>query len=320
MELLYLFEKTRNPVLDFFFSGVTHLGDEIALLLIAIVLFWCVNKRSGYFMLVSGFFGILINQTLKLACKIPRPWVKDPDFTIVESAREAATGYSFPSGHTQNAVATFGAINMTSEKKWIKIICIVCATLVGVSRMYLGVHTLWDVIAGVACPIIILLVLENFFMNDKLYDKSMPYIILALTLATVGYFLYAAVFTKKTDDVNVINAAENARTLIGCSLGLIVVYPIDKKFVKFETSSTWYGQIIKVSVGFVVILLLKTYLKPLLASFMGEYERCLRYFLIILFGGLGWPAMFKYIAKIKIPVLDEFGKKVKSLLVKKAEK
>ena len=123
MQLLYLFEKIRNPVFDFFFSTITYLGDELALMLIAIVLFWCVNKRSGYYMLVSGFFGIIVNQVMKLACKVPRPWVKDPNFTIVEAAREAATGYSFPSGHTQNAVTVFGSLFLIGKKKWFKITC-----------------------------------------------------------------------------------------------------------------------------------------------------------------------------------------------------
>ena len=47
-----------------------------------------------------GFFGTLVNQFLKLVCRVPRPWVRDPNFTIVEAARADATGYSFPSGHT----------------------------------------------------------------------------------------------------------------------------------------------------------------------------------------------------------------------------
>ena len=101
MELLYLFEKIRNPILDFFFSTVTHIGEETFFLAFAILFFWCVNKREGYYILITGLFGTILNQFLKLFCKVPRPWVKDPNFTVVESAVEEATGYSFPSGHTQ---------------------------------------------------------------------------------------------------------------------------------------------------------------------------------------------------------------------------
>lgn len=318
MELLYLFEKIRNPVLDFVFQWITHLGDETALIVIAITLFWCVSKRTGYYMLISGFFGLVINQTLKLACKIPRPWVRDPDFTIVESAREAASGYSFPSGHTSNAFSVFGAIFMSTKMKWLKITAATLAVLVGISRMYLGVHTPWDVIAGACCPIIVLLILEDVFKKDNLYEKLMPYIIGLIALCSVAFYLYAAVFTEQTGEANVVSAVKNAGTLVGCSVGLIVVYPIEKRFVKFETKSTWYGQAFKLVVGFAIILAIKSLLKSPLTSLLGEnLERPVRYFLLILFGALGWPALFKYISRVKIAALDRFGEKVKKLFLKK---
>lgn len=315
MQLLYWFEKIRNPFLDFIFSAITYLGDEIALMLIAIVLFWCVNKRSGYYMLVSGFFGIIVNQVLKLACKIPRPEKIDPNFTIVESAREAAEGYSFPSGHTQNAVTVFGSIFLLARKTWVKIVAVVIATLVGVSRMYLGVHTLWDVVAAAGCAIIILLVLEELFKNDEIFAKAMPYISAALVLGSVGFFLYAYVFTPDSTDPNVLSAKSNSLTLLGCSAGLLLVYPLDRYVIKFDTKSSWYGNVIKVVGGFVIVMLLRS-LKAPLSSILGEYERPVRYFLIIAFGGAGWPYMFRYINMLKIEALDNFGNKVKSIFVK----
>ena len=109
MDFLRLLEGIRLPALDSFFGAVTYLGDEVAFMVLAFVLFWCVDKRTGYYAFLVGLFGTVANQFLKIACRIPRPWVLDPDFTIVERARAAATGYSFPSGHTQNAVGTFGA-------------------------------------------------------------------------------------------------------------------------------------------------------------------------------------------------------------------
>ena len=110
MQILYWFQSIRNPVLDRFFSLVTMLGEETVFLVLGILIFWCVNKQKGYFILSVGFLGLLVNQFLKISCRVPRPWVKDPQFTIVESAREAATGYSFPSGHTQISVGAYGSI------------------------------------------------------------------------------------------------------------------------------------------------------------------------------------------------------------------
>ena len=108
MPVLYFFESIRCSFLDAFFSVVTLFGEETALLAFGLVIFWCVSKYRGYYLLTVGFVGIVINQTLKMICRVPRPWIKDPNFTIVESAREAATGYSFPSGHTTDATVLFG--------------------------------------------------------------------------------------------------------------------------------------------------------------------------------------------------------------------
>lgn len=317
MQILYFFEKISNPVLDFLFTAITQLGDELALMLIAIILFWCVNKRSGYFMLVSGFFGILANQTLKLACKVPRPWEIDPTFTITDSVKEAAGGYSFPSGHTQNAVTVFGSLFLVTKKTWFKITCVAIAILVGVSRMYLRVHTPWDVLAGAGCAIVILLILDEIFSDEKRFSKWMPYLVIALLVCTVAFFLYACVFTENTGERNVLGARKNAMTLLGCAAGLLLVYPLDRCVIKFETKSSWYCHVIKVAVGFGIIMFIKTFVKIPLEALLGDYERPIRYFLIIAFGGAGWPYMFRYINKIKIPALDRFGERVKAFFTKK---
>ena len=135
MEFLYFLEGIRIPVLNEFMLAITYLGDEIAFLVTAMILFWCVDKRQGYYVLSVGFFGTLANQFLKITCRVPRPWVQDPEFTILEQAREAATGYSFPSGHSQSGVGTFGAIAYTTENKLTKWLCVAVAVLVPLSRM-----------------------------------------------------------------------------------------------------------------------------------------------------------------------------------------
>ena len=66
MAILRFFESIRNPVLDAFFSAVTTLGEETFFIVIGIVLFWCIDKRQGYFIMFTGFIGTIINQFLKL--------------------------------------------------------------------------------------------------------------------------------------------------------------------------------------------------------------------------------------------------------------
>ena len=110
MSFLYLLESIRNPFLDGGVQLFTHLGSEMLFIVVGIFMLWCMDKKQGYFILLTGFFGVYFNQFLKITCRIPRPWVLDPQFTIVESARAEATGYSFPSGHTQTAVGLFGGL------------------------------------------------------------------------------------------------------------------------------------------------------------------------------------------------------------------
>ena len=145
MKVLYFFESIRNPFLDAIMTAFTYLGSEIAFIVFALIVYWCVDKKRGFFVLSVGYIGVIINQLLKIIFMVPRPWVIDKDFTIVESARADAEGYSFPSGHTQNAVGTYGSIARFLKKRWSTIVSIVLIIAIAVSRMYLGVHTPLDV-------------------------------------------------------------------------------------------------------------------------------------------------------------------------------
>ena len=135
MPFLYFLQSIRNPILDWFFALITHLGEETFFLVVAILFFWCINKREGYFILITGLVGTVVNQLAKLFFRIPRPWVLDTKFEIVESARAEATGYSFPSGHTQNIAGTYGAIAAYNPKRWKSILCTTIIILVAFSRM-----------------------------------------------------------------------------------------------------------------------------------------------------------------------------------------
>lgn len=302
MEFLKLLEKARNPFFDFIFSLITYFGDEIIFMAIAIIMFWCVSKKEGYYILTVGFVGTIINQFLKLAFRIPRPWVKDPSFTIVESAREAATGYSFPSGHTQNSVGTFSSIAYTFKQRWLKIICIIFAILVPFSRMYLGVHTPLDV--GVSIVIALILVFTMRPIIDKA-DKNpkVMYIFLGTMLAlAIAFVLYVELYNFPTDiDAhNYESGLKNAYTLLGALFGMIIAYPIEKKYINFETKDKWYINIIKVVLGLGIILGIKAGLKPLL-YFICNNHPCadaIRYMIIVLFAVCVYPLLFPVFRKI----------------------
>ncbi len=324
MDFLYLLESIRNPVFDFFFETVTHLGEETLFLVISIIFFWCVNKREGYFILITGLFGTLINQALKLVFRIPRPWVIDPEFTVVGDAKIEATGYSFPSGHTQNITTTFGAIAAHNRKKIpATVICAVIIAVVAFSRMYLGVHTPLDVGVSLLIGLVLVLLIRPFFATEERFNRSLAYIVVASVIASVGYLVYVTVMSGDAtlDSENLASGMKNAYTLLGCTAGLVLVYFIDTRLVKFDTGAAWYAQIIKAVLGFGIILAIKEGLRAPLEFISGGeiyIARAVRYFLIVAFAGALWPMTFKHFGRLRIGALDRFGARVASLFSKKS--
>ena len=313
MKFLYLLEKIRNPFLDWLFALITHIGEETVFLVLALFFFWCISKREGYYMLIVGLVGTVINQAAKLIFKIPRPWVKDPAFTIVESARAEATGYSFPSGHTQNVAGTLGAVGRYSKRTPVRIISVVIIVLVAFSRMYLGVHTPLDVCVSLALAAALVFCLYPLFSSDENFHKSMPYVMVVSVILSLGLLLYVFLMPREgVDPHNLASGMKNASTLFGCTLAMIPVYLLDKKYVKFETNAAWYAQIIKLVLGLAVVLAIKAGLSsPLVAIFGNEYvARSVRYFLIVMFAGTLWPLTFRFFSRLRIRALDNlFSKK-----------
>lgn len=300
MEFLYLLEKIRVPGLNEFMLLITQLGEETAFLVIAMVVFWCVDKRKGYFLMAVGFAGTIINQFLKLWFRIPRPWVLDSDFTILEQAREAAAGYSFPSGHTQMAVGTFGSLAATSRKRPVQIICVILAVLVSFSRMYIGVHTPADVLTSVGIAVILILLLKPIATKWEL--SQMKAAISVMLLMALGLLMYVEYYPLgEVDAHNLESGMKNAYTMLGSLIGIAVVYLAERKYVNFETKAVWWAQILKAVLGLGLVLLVKEGLRGPLEAVMPHYTaRAARYFLIVVTAGFLWPMTFRWFGKLGV--------------------
>lgn len=301
MNFLYLLEGIRCPFLDALFSVITYLGDEVCFILIVLLMFWCVDKRMGYYLIAVGFAGTILNQTLKIMFRVPRPWVLDPAFTIVESAREAATGYSFPSGHTQNAVGIYGCIALWDRRRWVKCLALLVVVLVPFSRMYLGVHTPMDV--GVSAVLAAVLVLLFYPIMRRSDDKPvyMTAALAAVALIGVCSILYVmlASFPSDIDAENLSHAVGNAWKLTGAAIGIVLVWFVDAKHLHFETGAKWYAQILKIVLGAAVVLGVKSVLKaPLHAILPDHLGDLIRYFTVAVTAGILWPMTFPYFSKL----------------------
>ena len=303
MEFLWFLSSIRNPVFDFFFGLITYFGDEIIFMAIAITLFWCVSKKDGYYILTVGFIGTILNQFLKLLFRIPRPWVLDESFKAVESAIEGAGGYSFPSGHTQSSVGTFGSIAHLYKNKAIRILSIILCVLVPFSRMYLGVHTPLDVFVSLGIALVLIFVLKPIF--DKVYDstKGMLIFIGVMALMALGFLLFVHLYPFENEVLssdNYEHALKNAYTLLGALIGMAVALPLERKFVNFETKDKWYIQIVKVVLGLILVLGTKELSELALSPIFGGHPslHAIRYFLVVLVAVFFYPMLFPLIRKL----------------------
>lgn len=300
MNFLYLLENIRIPVLNEIMLLITRLGEETAFLVLALIVFWCVDKYKGYYILGVGLSGNLINQFTKIVCRVPRPWVKDPDFKPLPEAIEAASGYSFPSGHTQTAVGTFGAIALTVRQRVIRTVCIVLAVLVGFSRMYVGVHTPMDVLVGALTAVALIFILRPLMLGKG--KRFIPYVFGVMLVLSIAFLLFIELYPdpELLDPHNYKSAVKNAYTFLGCFVGILIVYFIDEAYLHFSTGAIWWVQILKVVFGLAAVLVVKEGLRaPLDALCQGHMiARSIRYCLIVITAGVIWPLTFRLFERI----------------------
>ena len=302
MAFLRFLETLRTPELSAFFSAVTVLGDETVFMVLAITVFWCVSKRQGYYIFAVGLGGTVLSQWLKLLFRVPRPWVLDPAFTIVERARAGAAGYSFPSGHTQNVVGTLGCLAASNRSRALRAVCGVCIVLVPFSRMYLGVHTPLDVGVAFVGAAALVTALHPLFRDEENFRAAVGPALWALLGAAGAYALWVgrAAFPADTDAENLLHGMKNGWTLLGCALGLLAAHWYDDAALHFDVRAPLPGQIAKVALGLALLLALRAGLKAALLALFADalWTNAVRYFLLVVFAGCVWPRTFPRFARL----------------------
>ena len=302
MQLLYALAELRTPFLDAVLGALTNCGGELVFMAAAIIVFWCVSKSCGYYMLTVGFVGTIVNQFLKLVFRIPRPWVKDPDFQIVESARAEATGYSFPSGHTQNVFASFGCLGRWTKRTWLRAVCALLIVVTAFSRMYLGVHTPLDVSVAAVTAVVLIFVIYPIVRSAAEDPKKMAVLLGVMTVVALAYVIYAnfARFPADVDPDNLFEGRKNSCSLLGALLGFCVGYTLERKYIRFETKAVWWAQVLKVLGGAALLLAVKQGLKLLFAAvgFTWIGTHAIRYFFVVLLAATVWPLTFRWFARL----------------------
>ena len=155
-----------------------------------------------------------------------------------------------------------------------------------------------DVLVGVLTSVILIVALYKVVASEK----GMAVLVKAMMLMALGLLAFVLLypFPEDVDAHNLESGVKNAYTMIGCLVGVAVVYLVEKRYVQFETKAVWWAQILKIALGLALVLLVKSGLKtPLEALFAGHMAaRAVRYFLIVLVAGIVWPLSFRWFSRL----------------------
>lgn len=289
MDFLWFLENLRTPAADQIMQFITYLGEETAVILVLCLLYWCVSKELALKISFSYFLAGLAVQTLKVTLRIPRPWVLDPAFPPVESAVPAATGYSFPSGHTQSAACLYGSLGVHASRKSIKFLFFAVVILVGFSLMYLGCHTPWDVLASLAISALFIWLTQRLL--PRLIARPIRARILFgfLLLVCLGVMVCALVLLNC--GLLPLAYAADCFKAAGAGLGFTVGWYLEVTRLRFQTAAPrLWMQAVKFLAGILGILVLDA-LIPLIT---GEcvIAKIIKYFILVLWIMVIYPALF----------------------------
>ena len=297
MDFLIFLEGTRTPFFDTVFSLITQLAEKTVLVVIFCIIFWCINKRMAYIMGLTFFVSALVVQGLKIVFRVPRPWIANPALKPVEGSVTAATGYSFPSGHTQTGAALFGSLGAQLRKKWVKAICFFVAILIGFSRLYLGVHYPSDVIVSLLITFAVVFLASRFITDEPVSIKQelmLALFILASALVVIGTVIYLHHFEISTPS-QLRDAVIAAGAMIGFGVGLFV----ERNYIKFSVrSKNVWMHVLKVILGIAGTLIVQEGFKVFGSGLVMDG---IRYFLVVMWIMVFYPLIIKRFFAIKEP-------------------
>ena len=306
IQYLLMLQELRNAtggIFDEFFNALSKFAVDV-LPFLPFVIFWGVDKKWGYFFLTTHWTGELVNGVIKLTVCAYRPWIRSDLIEPAGDSKVAATGYSFPSGHTRTATTIYGDVFVwqKNKRRWLAICCAVLILLTGFSRNFLGVHTPQDVLVAFIESVFVIYVVSRVSKrvegNEKLLDiltvVGVVAVIAALAYIQLKHYPldYTSDGTLLVDPQKMMNDCFKA---CGAFLGLMVGSYVDRHYIHYEIPFGAKNLPALVCVGAAITMAWKDLFAPatIVLAFGGHWGNFIARFLMLIFAMVVWPLVIR---------------------------
>lgn len=281
--------RTLQTMSNGFLDAVNHIlsffGTEIFFMIVAVVLYWCIDKKFAYRFFNVYILGVALTNVMKISFKRMRPFNAYP--REVRSIGDGETSASFPSGHTEtiSSVSTLLTIKYGKRFRFIPIVGVMLTLLVMMSRMYLGQHYLSDVLCGLWAGILFAITFN--FLLSLFKDKEEWFVIPAVALSVILISVLAG--------LDMLNASEDMLKGLGAFMAFDIGYFAEKKWVKYDVrqNTKWWHYVLRVVIGAGITVAIQYGFKPLLPKSIPMLHCFLRYFIMAAWASVAAPAIFK---------------------------
>ena len=270
------FRNSAGSFLTEFLSKMTFLGELNSALVIMAVLYWCVSRELGSYLLMGWSGNRLANGVLKVSACAYRPWIRDSRILPYGNSMTTATGYSFPSGHTMNAATVFGGMAIRKDfPRALRAISGLILALVAVSRIYLGVHTPQDILVGAGIGMLVMwLTLRLMRWVEAHPDKDWLVVCVGVA-AGIAVALYAALKPYPADyDAEgklIVDGAKMANDTfkgVGYSVAFLTGWILERRFVRFSTDVPVQQKLARAVIGLLGYYAVRLLLGPLVRTWI----------------------------------------------------